>query len=42
VSPDGLETVVLRAAIMNPMTDARILNAFLDEQRSIFEDWQAG
>ncbi len=41
VSPDGLKTVVLRAVIMNPMTDARILSAILDEQASIFEVWQA-
>jgi glutamate decarboxylase len=42
VPPDGLESVVMRAVIMNPMTDAKILGAILDEQASIFENWQAG
>ena len=40
--PDGVETVVLRAVIMNPMTDTRIVNTILDEQASIFADWLAG
>ena len=40
--PDGVEMVVLRAVIMNPMTDDKIVNAILDEQASIFADWQAG
>ncbi|MDJ0889393.1 MAG: aminotransferase class V-fold PLP-dependent enzyme [Desulfobacterales bacterium] len=40
--PDGVATVVLRAVIMNPMTDDTIVNAILDEQASIFADWQTG
>ncbi len=39
VPPDGLEMVVMRAVIMNPMTDAKILGAILDEQASIFDAW---
>jgi putative pyridoxal-dependent aspartate 1-decarboxylase len=34
-TPDG-EVVVLRCAIMNPMTDMKILNNILDEQEEIY------
>jgi glutamate decarboxylase len=34
-TPDG-EVVVLRCAIMNPMTDMKILNTILDEQEEIY------
>ncbi len=38
----GMETVVLRAVIMNPMTDMHIVNAILEEQAAIYADWEAG
>ncbi len=41
-APDGLETVVLRAVIMNPMTNPQILHEILEEQAAIYADWQAG
>ncbi|MBU8911117.1 MAG: putative pyridoxal-dependent aspartate 1-decarboxylase [Desulfobacterales bacterium] len=39
ISPDDpYNTVVLRSVIMNPMTNADILNEILDEQESIFHN----
>ncbi len=39
--PGGMETVVLRAVIMNPMTDLPIAHDILAEQAAIYTDWQA-
>ncbi|MBL0712416.1 MAG: aminotransferase class V-fold PLP-dependent enzyme [Desulfosarcina sp.] len=40
--PGGMETVVLRAVIMNPMTDLAIIREILTEQAAIYADWQPG
>ena len=40
VPPGGMETVVLRAVIMNPMTDLQIVRDILAEQAAIYTDWQ--
>ena len=40
--PDGLETVVLRAVIMNPLTSTQIVDDILAEQAAIYADWRAG
>jgi glutamate decarboxylase len=37
--PDGMAMVVLRAVIMNPMTDIEILRAILTEQAAIYAEW---
>jgi glutamate decarboxylase len=39
--PGGMETVVLRAVLMNPMTDMQIVNEILAEQASIYTNWLA-
>ena len=39
--PGGMETVVLRAVIMNPMTDTQIVHEILEEQAAIYTGWHA-
>ena len=40
IPPDGMETVVLRAVIMNPLTNTPIVKAILEEQAAIYTDWR--